>query len=407
MTSKQISMMAVIALAGCGSDDGTELTGDGVTDGPLYAVQYAVPNVSDGYDAYVGFVPSLEPQQVDPSRSLEVTGGGFLSGTPLLPSTFFVASAEAPTVTRYEVSADGSFVRGPTVSFAAQGLAWAPRFQANMIYASTTKAFAFSFSTQQVIIWNPTAMEVVRAIPLEGLTREGFENYDASASIVRDNVAYIPSYFGNIETSTAGSESVVVAINLSTDEVTVQTVTNCGGLRSAFITVSGDIVVSGSAGNHGVLHRLHGNVATTPCVLRLAPGQSDFSRAERFDASSLAGGRLVVDVTSAGNNLVFQALDESLIAIGPETTRGDLIGATAWPWAYAPLDALGSNSPYTPIPEMTVGQVASLRAIVEGHTFVQVTDADARSRLFDVTDPALPVESISANGFIDAVFRLR
>ena len=97
-------MMAVIALAGGGSDSGTEPTAAGVTGGPLYAVQYSVPNVSDGYDAYVGFVSSLEPQQVDPSRSLEVTGERRWLARPR-------ADRQLP----------------------AQGLAWAPRFQANMI----------------------------------------------------------------------------------------------------------------------------------------------------------------------------------------------------------------------------------------------------------------------------------
>jgi len=375
---------------------------------PLYAVQYSVPNTSDGFDAYVNLVSSIDTGTLDRARGIELTGGGFLSGTPSMPSSIFAASAENPTVTRYDIAADGvTLTKGPTLSFAGQGLTEAPRYQANMIFASPQKAYAFDVRSAQVIVWNPTEMTITRVIPVEGLTRTGFNTLDSFGSVVRDGVAAIPTSWSNFAAAQASSESAVTLIDTRTDTVTVQTLTDCGGLRAAYLTAGGDVVVSGSSGAHVTLHRVRSSPATEPCVLRLGPGPLDFRSAVRAKSSSLAGGRVVADVTPAGDQLVFQAFDESLFPVTATTTSGDIFGAPAWPFAKAPQSAVGASAEYTAIPGLPVGRISSLRILVDKRTFIQVSQADGRSQLYDVTDPAAPRAALTSPGLFDHIVRLR
>lgn len=80
----------------------------------------------------------------------------------------FVTNAESPTIARFD-EVDGELVHGERVSFANFGLS-SLFFPPTIV--SDTKAYYLDPSSLQIIVWNPSAMETIGALPLAAADRQ-------------------------------------------------------------------------------------------------------------------------------------------------------------------------------------------------------------------------------------------
>jgi hypothetical protein len=112
--------LALLSEIGCGSGDGDP--GNAPSGGPLY-VGSTILFSADLSDAtgYLFSTQSLNAgTSVDPSRAVEMpeTAWVFGDAKPYL----YTVAIEQPRITRWEMTATGAFVQGPTVSFANEGV---------------------------------------------------------------------------------------------------------------------------------------------------------------------------------------------------------------------------------------------------------------------------------------------
>src|SRR5687767_258763 len=115
-------------------------------DTPLYVVASRVTLPSGG-STVISALTSIGEGKVDIKRGLELPGFGSAHGTRDLPGKVFVGSAEEPRITRYALSADGTFSKEDSISLASLGATKAPR---TFAFVSANKAYAISVETYQV-----------------------------------------------------------------------------------------------------------------------------------------------------------------------------------------------------------------------------------------------------------------
>src|SRR5688572_28959560 len=107
--------------------------------------------------SYFHVVPGLDADvSVDVQSGIEVSGSAKLFSAYDL-GWFAIGSGESPTVTRYELGADGALVERESMSLLAQGVSdlWD-----TLYFVSPTKAYYPDRDGGQIIIWNPTTMQV-------------------------------------------------------------------------------------------------------------------------------------------------------------------------------------------------------------------------------------------------------
>ncbi len=163
--SASLLCLSLIALPACG-DGARVVGGSGASEsGPAYAVMTNVGG-PEGDSSYLTTLPSL-----DAGTALNLDAGIEFPGTKSVmglsgASSVWVTSWEDPTIERWDLTADGRFERGPTVSFAAFGVP-------NTGYVSESRAFTleraafYSREIDSFIQWNPSTMEVIATLPLD------------------------------------------------------------------------------------------------------------------------------------------------------------------------------------------------------------------------------------------------
>src|SRR5690606_6081695 len=81
-------------------------------------------------------------------------------------SFFAVGLDEAPTVTKYEVTADERFVERETIDFSGHGLTYMWRDPGLVPFLSPDKAYVLDNRELQVVVWNPAAMVITGSFSL-------------------------------------------------------------------------------------------------------------------------------------------------------------------------------------------------------------------------------------------------
>ena len=159
---------------GVGGNDGTGATnGMGATggDGGLEPFRGAVLCTAVFAPDRTGFIRLVPQAELDPGDEIDAFEGAIEVAGGVSCATWenavFAASFESPTITRYDV-VDGQLVRGETVSFINFGVTSLAGLSEDVQVFSDTKAYFLDPATSQIVVWNPTAMETVEALPLTG-----------------------------------------------------------------------------------------------------------------------------------------------------------------------------------------------------------------------------------------------
>jgi len=286
---------------GCSGDDATavaELEPSSVTapstpvtpppPAPLYvgATRVFTPEGSQGY---LFAVPSLDSDaSVDLRRSVEIQDA-WVFGSP--GPDFFTATIFEPTIVRWHVTPEGEFVKGPTLSFANQGVSGTYTAAATPLY-SDEKSYFVDAGSLQVVVWNPREMVFLRTIQLPEAPMPGFE--PTAELTVRDGQVLVSMMWTSADSGFTrnGDRVRLVAIDPATDTISqVTDDTRCASLSPAGVTSDGTAYFSPwdyHAAVRGVFGQGFGSAS---CGLRVIPAASTLDQGYDVDLSALVGGR--------------------------------------------------------------------------------------------------------------------
>ena len=374
---------------------------------PLYVVSTTV-FAGDVAQGYLVPITSIAPGTTfDLTSAIEVADNTIATraGTPYL----YVGSSEEPTVTRWELGADGQLATGPSVSFANLGLSRAS--VSDELMFSDTQAYMPDDDNHQVVVWNPTSMEIVGSIPLE-VDTDGVLLPWMWVSVQADRVLVTVSWQADFsgDWSIFGDHVSVLTIDPASNTI-VDRVDDprCNYAFWGSQTSDGSSYYS-PLSYYTPIRSMLGDDArgVASCALRVNPGATDFDAAYDLDLSALAGGR-------PAGNLFFVSDDVALI----RAWHSDLVtpisedkanwvdvineaGFMWWRWQVG-SDAAEVLPDQTPSASETTGVYR-----VDGKAFIPRASADYSSTTLDEVDANGDFHpTLSGPGNIWGIARLR
>jgi hypothetical protein len=288
---------------------------------PLYVSSMRVFN-PEGSVGYLISLPSLdEATEVDLEQAVEIEDAWvFGDAKPY----FYAATIFEPVMTRWEVTADGKFKKGPVLNLVNQGVKGTYTAAATPIF-SAEKSYFIDSESMQVVVWNPTTMTLIKTIPLDvEPIGDLVPKWTAGISVTKDRV-YVSSFWapGEGMWSKFADHVRVTTIDPKTDKV-IDSVddTRCSTLGPGGVTSDGTAYFS-PWDYTTVLGSVFGEgFGSAACALRVVPPKTAFDTGYDVDLSSLVEGR-------PAGSLQLLNDEEALIHVWHD----DLVGATAENWA--------------------------------------------------------------------------
>jgi hypothetical protein len=326
-------------LAGCGGEDSTLTSGlmpspapsnaaDSVEE-PVYVV-FSTIDTPDGRTGYFVTTPSIEGDvTVDVSRGFEQPGGGQLYAPPG-QGYFLIGSGEAPTFTRYDLDERGNLQQGRTLSLANLGVADVWR---HMIFVDETKAYFLDLTQLQIVSFNPTTMELNRAIPVDDFVCEGETQTEFGEPIARQDGYYFPRSCWDLDVTSSGAS--LVHLDPVTDAVTVTHDDRCMGMQVGFLADSGDAYWFADH-DASMEWSVQQREAPHDCGLRLRADETTFDPSWALDLTTRTGGVSAVGSVPAGGSSIWVKVFEP--AAMPDPIPVEAIDYTLKVWRWGLLD---------------------------------------------------------------------
>lgn len=404
MTERAGIASLLTLLIACGGDpDGMTGQPDAGDDGnavPAFLVGTRVWDDSST-TSYFHVTESLEAgSELDLGRALEVPGAAKLFSIEGA-GWFAIGGGEAPTITSYSLDDDGRFVEGVSISLQAHGV---QSLWDTLYVVSPTKVYYPDRDGQQLVIWNPTAMELTGSIPLPQTAREGYLSLYGYSPILRgDELLFTVGWFDWVSTDSILGETGLVVIDTITDSVARFDVDDrCGGVTTGVTTASGDTYFVSSA-LAGVAHEL-GRQPTAPCALRVGAGEASFDSSYVADLGAITGATIAGEPVPAGGDAMFlRVLDAELATVDPEMATWEITGQLAWRWSRWDV----TESAAAPVDSLEPGTADVLWFRIGDRVFGTETTADyAETTLIELTAAGGPQPAMTVPGFLHGVASL-
>ena len=257
--------------ASCG-DESKEAEFGAEGDGVLYMAATRVWD-DTSTTSYFHLFDSITPDtKIDVKQALEVPGAAKLLAYGDL-GWFAIGEGESPTITRYTLDDEGKLQKGGSISLQPYGVM---SLWGTLYFVSADKAYCVDPYGSQLIVLNPSKMEITGTIALPQTAREGFVSYYGATSITRGSeLIFSVGWFDWGPNDTVRPETGLVAVDTGSDEVLrFETDPRCAGITHAITMADGDTYFVSSA-LAAAAHRL-GRLDTKPCALRIRAGEKAF-----------------------------------------------------------------------------------------------------------------------------------
>jgi hypothetical protein len=257
---------------------------------------------------------------------VEIAGRALGTG-PQEGGVLFVAGELAPTITRYDLTADGKLAGGSSVSFLGKGVTKFGEYGGQFQYISEDKAYWFDGPTAQIVVWNPTSMKVLGSLPLDGFAVENqVLSFTADPIRMGDKLYSFAAWREGLAIT---PRLAVVVVDTTTDQVTIVEDDRCGYVRDGVLQDGMLYLATEAFGS--AAHYLD-NANPVPCLLRLDTADDTIDPAFQVELSTLfdgaAAGSLVV---GPSNRAFLRVLDASAVPDGVSNPRV-LASVPAWQW---------------------------------------------------------------------------
>jgi hypothetical protein len=404
---RKIMALAALSLSACG-EDGTTVNAPGEVSrpaadaaaGPLFLIQTRTFS-PEGTTGLLIPTPSLD-EPIDESRAIEQSGGGVLYAAPGI-GAFLIGSGEEPTITRYEIAANGAISPGASLSFANEGVVYL--YAGSVTFVSPTQAYYFDLDQLQAIAFDPTAMAITGRVSLAGAEREGFFTSFGVPVLRPDGIYFTGQWYREPDWDRVPEGSLLVHLDTETNEVTMTPDARCTSMLSSLTTASGDTYWFSDMFNaFARLTRGPGN-GFPDCALVLRAGQSQFDPDWQLDTGARTGGSPSVAILKGGDTeMWFRVLDPALAGLAATSSYDEYDTAPAWQWYL--LDVT-SDAPAVRSDRRPPSSMGALGMYVDGRSFTTIENADySQTTLLELTERDF-VERLTVRGVIDEVVRVR
>lgn len=203
-------------------------------------------------------------------------------------SDFFYGLAESPTWVRYSTQG-GSFTETGRLSFINFGLAYMDF--SNVIVDADT-AVSVLTGPAVAVVWNPTTMSVTGTIDLSHLVRDGYA-LEAWTVVAHDGLVYVPGRWADWEGGRILQRMSLTILDPATlSVVAVAEDARCGAGGQVTFDSRGYAYMMGDGRNQmmQVFAAARGEPVVPNCLLRIAPGGTDFEEDFFFQIPALTGG---------------------------------------------------------------------------------------------------------------------
>jgi hypothetical protein len=370
-------------LLGCGDQDVTRTTPvaapqtpapdvagpaeESPTESPLYVLSTNVFS-PEGIIGYVSLVPSLDASvTVDLDAALEFPGGANSVGIPGEPY-IYVGLWSSPTIERWDLQPDGSFVKGPVISFANLGVLDVSSVAFSPIQRAT-KSYFTDYVGSKLVSWSPENMSILGTVPLPLSSEGALEPRLMSYLTLRDDTVLVNAFMEDDGTRSS-DRSQLIAVDIETDQVIgVDEWVGCEKVQLAGQTSDGTAYYTADTGrvmNRAVYGAGHGS---SPCGLRVVPAGVTFDQGFDVNLSSLVGGRPIVgDMVVVSDDMAFLRVwhDEDADEVVTPENIDDAKRARAYRWWTWDLESPTA----TEIPNQTPMGSFVDRFTVEGRSFI-------------------------------------
>jgi hypothetical protein len=387
--------LALTGAAACGDDN----TSDPPGGDPSFLVGTRVWD-DTATTSYFHLATSLEAGTViDPRDAVEVPGSAKLFSIEGA-GWFAIGGGESPTISEYTLDG-GRLVEGVTISLQEYGV---QSLWDTLYVVSPTKAYYPDRDGEQLIVWNPTTMEITGSIALPATARAGYLALYGYSPVIRGSDLLFTVGWFDWTNDTILAETGLVVIDTATDTVSRTDVdTRCGGITTGVTTASGDTYFVSSA-LAGAAFRV-GRYDREPCALRLPAGGNAFDPSYLDTHDSIAGGAIAGEPVPAGGDAMYlRVLDEGLATVDPQGASWDVTGQLAWRWRR--WDVPGTTTVAVDALAPSTADVLWFR--VGDRVFGTETTSDySETTLIDLTADGGPARALTAPGFLHGVARIQ
>ncbi len=312
------------AVGGASSAPGGDAGAGGQTAALPEAYVFA-SSVTDGETAntYVVVMSELGGD-VDISKGLEVPG---------YPAVFaelgwvFISDSEKLTVTRYDVDAENRLTNPERFSLAGEGVATLDGL--TFFVFDRERAYYIDSQGQQIIVWNPSTMEIIDAVPILDLERNGFQGIArggnaASTWLVKDKgVLYLPVFWSNSDALTADPSIGLLSIS-ATDATEQALYTNdCAAMSDEGMLLGLDENLYLAGTNGWTMFSRFGNASNLPetGIAKFDMSSQSFRSDYCQSIPELTGGHDAGTLIAyAPGKFLVRAVDDSLATISDSDT---------------------------------------------------------------------------------------
>ncbi|WP_163870858.1 hypothetical protein [Myxococcus eversor] len=403
--------LALSLFAGCNDDDDDKDPDPTPGTGPIYAAitQVSADNESLSYVVLTDKVDATTPLSLE--NAIEVPGRALGSGIAK-NGLLYVSSSEGAVVTRYTLTANGTLEkdkdsqgRDAEVSFQGSGVSSIGEYQHQFQYVSETKAYYVDGRSGKVIVWNPTAMTVTKAITLEGLAVEGALSTFASAPVRVGGKIIIPIGWRPSASIGITKQAGVIVVDTAADTAKIVTDDRCGYVRDGVVGPDGLVYLATEAYGAAVYRTAGPETTPVPCLLRFNTQTETYDTDFFRELGDLTNGNATGSLLRGPNGTAYlRVLDETSYTVVPGTHPRAVASASAWRFWQLNLSTFVATQ-ITTIPASTGSTF--LYDVTDSRTlFTEFTNNSSVTNFRDLTSQNGAV-AFSTQGLVFSFLQLR
>jgi len=383
-------------MAGCGddTDDGDD---DGVLEGDAFLVATRVRTPTER-TVLLNVVDDLQVGELDQGQALELPG---TSRAAVFEGRVYGFDGEGGDVIRYEVRADRSLRETGRFTMSGVGVV---SFRTTFAFLTSTRAYYVDVPGEQVVVFDPSAMEIVSTFPAPEVAREGFDTVAGRVIPVSADEVVMPLSWTNQGTGAVEPVQALLVLSASSDEVLrVVEDDRCALTGGAFLDDDGFVYAVGDSGS-GVFDLFGTTPLPPPCLLRYPPGGTGFAGDYLVDLREATGAPQFADLVGAGDGtFLTRAFDSD---IDPDTLDDPRAYFRLEIWRFALGDVSGAAET-TVVDGLPLSGISFGPFIVDGDYLVPVVDEEeGEATLYRLAGTA-PFELLTATGEVQVVARIQ
>ncbi|HEY1088183.1 MAG TPA: hypothetical protein VGE37_10830, partial [Archangium sp.] len=251
-----------------------------------FALGSIVIDADGNRTTYVQVLTNLDGP-FDNTKAVEVPGNGVILAQG---SSFFMGLTEEPTWVRYGVDAEGRVTETGRISLFSAGVSRID--YGNAIVDAQTAVSVFS-DPPLAVVWNPETMTIKGQIPLPHLVKQGYE-LEVWTTVAHGGRVYVPGRFSDWTGARIfPGVSLTILDPAKLEIVGVAEDDRCASGGRPVFDANGYAYVMGDGRTWSIHMFAEAAGAAAPrsnCLLRIAPGATDFEANWFYEVPSLTGG---------------------------------------------------------------------------------------------------------------------